>query len=131
MGEVMKNHRLHHTEGSGMSEQNHMVNEHGELNENNIEDTVSRISEDKAADILSSFEEFRGYLAERIELGKKIGLNEEQLAATAKKIAEYLAQNVDPQNREEKLLKELWKAGNEEEKEKLSHLLLKFADGAA
>ncbi|WP_376739722.1 DUF3243 domain-containing protein [Bacillus canaveralius] len=73
-------------------------------------------------------ENFKAYLKNRLDLGKKIGLSDAQLATTAKKFGDYLADHAEPKNREEKLLQELWKAGNEEERHKLAHLLVKLVD---
>ena len=113
-----------------MNEQDHVIKQDGELDTKNIKNTMDKMSNERAEDILSNFDEFKSYLAERIELGKKLGLNEEQLAVTAEKVAGYLAENVEPKNREEQLLKELWKAGNDDEKHKLAHMLVRLAEQA-
>ncbi|MBX9975472.1 DUF3243 domain-containing protein [Cytobacillus firmus] len=113
-----------------MNEQDHVIKQDGELDTKNIKNAMDRMSNERAEDILSSFDEFKSYLAERIELGKKLGLNEEQLAVTAEKVANYLAENVEPKNREEQLLKELWKAGNDEERHKLAHMLVRLTEQA-
>ncbi|HEY2494589.1 MAG TPA: DUF3243 domain-containing protein [Paenibacillus sp.] len=110
-----------------MSEHNHVVNKDGELDMNKVDDTLDRISDSRVNSILSDFEVFQSYLSKRIRLAESIGLNDEQLARTAEKIAEYLSENEAPRNREEKLLQELWKVGTEEERHKLSHMLVKLA----
>ncbi|WP_026584077.1 DUF3243 domain-containing protein [Bacillus sp. J33] len=113
-----------------MNEQEHVIKQDGELNTTNVKKAMDRISDERAEDILSSFDEFKSYLSERIELGKKLGLNEEQLAVTAEKVAAYLAENVEPKNREEQLLKELWKVGDKEERHKLAHMLVRLTEQA-
>ncbi|MEK4439562.1 MULTISPECIES: DUF3243 domain-containing protein [Niallia] len=77
---------------------------------------------------LENFDEFKSYLSSKIEVGKNLGMDEEQLAKSAEKVAGYLASNAEPQNREEALLQELWKVGNEEERHKLAHMLVKLAN---
>lgn len=114
-----------------MSEHNHVVNKNGELDINKIDDVIDRISESRMDDILSDFEWFKNYLSTRINLGKSIGLSEEQLAYTAEKIAGYLSENEEPHNREERLLQELWKVGTKEERHSLSHLLVKLAQSSS
>lgn len=114
-----------------MSEIKHVVDKDGELELGKIDQTLDRMDAGTKDDILQNFEHFKSYLAKRIELAENIGLNEEQLALVAQKIAGYLAKNEDPRNREEKLLQELWKVGNEEEQHKLSHLLVKLAQAKA
>ncbi|PLS17585.1 DUF3243 domain-containing protein [Bacillus sp. M6-12] len=111
-----------------MSEQGHVVKKNGEMDTGMVEDALKRIDPERVDDILESFGQFKSYLKHRLDLGKKIGLNEEQLAKTAEKIANYLADHVDPKNREEKLLQELWKVGDQEEQHKLAHMLVKLVE---
>jgi ribonucleotide monophosphatase NagD (HAD superfamily) len=93
---------------------------------NKVEDRLSNMSEDKKEDILSSFENFKSYLGDKVEKADKLGLNEEQKARAAQKVGDYLANHEEPKNREEKLLYELWKAGDKEEQHMLSHMLVKL-----
>lgn len=110
-----------------MSEHNHAVNKEGSLDVSKVDDAIQRIPEDQREGILANFEVFQTYLRKRIALAEGIGLNEEQLALAAEKIAGYLAEHEEPRNREEKLLQELWKVGNEEQRHQLAHMLVKLA----
>ncbi|RBP96255.1 uncharacterized protein DUF3243 [Cytobacillus firmus] len=92
----------------------------------NVEEKLSNMESEKKDEILSSFDGFKEYLSGKVSLGQKMGMDEEQLANTAQKVGDYLASKEDPRNREEKLLQELWKVGTEEEKHKLSHMLVKL-----
>jgi hypothetical protein len=109
-------------------EENHMIHKNGEVDASKVDDTLDRMSTKEADEILGDFDEFKSYLSKRIKLGKTAGLDDEQLAVTAQKIADYLAENVKPRNREERLLQELWKVGNEEEQHMLAHMLVKLAE---
>lgn len=93
---------------------------------NKVEDTMQNMDGTKKEEILSNFDEFKSYLADKVSKGEKLGLNEEQLALAAQKIGDYLAVKEEPRNSEEKLLQELWKVGNEEEQHKLAHMLVKL-----
>jgi hypothetical protein len=93
---------------------------------NKVDDRLSNMSEDKKEDILSNFQKFTDYLGDKVEKADKLGLNEEQQARAAQKVGDYLAKHEEPKNREEKLLYELWKAGNKEEQHMLSHMLVKL-----
>ncbi len=114
-----------------MSEYNHVVNKDGEIDMNKVDSTLDRISESRKESILSDFESFQKYLSKRIDLGKSIGLSDEQLACVAEKVAGYLSKNEEPRNREEKLLQELWKVGTSNEQHSLSHLLIKLAQASS
>lgn len=113
-----------------MSEQEHVVNKEGELALNKVDDALKRIDGEQKDEILGNFQSFKKYLSERIELAQNIGLNEEALAKTAEKIADYLAEHEEPRNREEKLLQELWKVGDQDQRHKLAHMLVRLAQSA-
>ncbi|WP_438431637.1 DUF3243 domain-containing protein [Gorillibacterium sp. sgz500922] len=108
-------------------EQNHAISKDGELNVQKIDNVVDRIGEDRKDEILSDFEGFKSYLAKRIKLGEGIGLGEEQLALAAEKVADYLAAKEAPRNSEERLLHQLWKVGEKDERHALAHMLVRLA----
>ncbi|MGB7999281.1 MAG: DUF3243 domain-containing protein [Anaerobacillus sp.] len=109
-----------------MSEKNHLVDKDSQLNVDKVDDTLERISDDRMDHILTNFENFRDYLATRVEIGEKLGLSEEALAQATEKVAGYLAQKEEPKNREEKLLQELWVVGSKEQRHQLAHLLVRM-----
>ncbi|MEC0169270.1 DUF3243 domain-containing protein [Paenibacillus graminis] len=110
-----------------MSEHNHVVNKDGNVTIAKVSEALDRIDPEQKEVILKNFEDFRSYLGKRIQLAQKIGLGEEQLAAAAEKIADYLAAHEEPRNSEEKLLLELWKVGSKDERHRLAHMLVKLA----
>lgn len=112
-----------------MSEHNHVVNKDGEMSLGKVEDALNRIDDERKAEILSSFDHFKKYLAERIELAESIGMSEELMAKAAEKIAGYLAAKEEPRGPEEKLLQELWLAGNQEQRHALAHMLVRVVKG--
>ncbi len=109
-----------------MTEQPHIVNKSGEVATEKVEPVMNRISDERKQQILDDFENFRSYLGKRIHMAESIGLSEESIAKVAQKIADYLAKHEEPQNNEEQLLYELWKVGNDEERHKLAHMLVKM-----
>ncbi|MFC4101154.1 DUF3243 domain-containing protein [Paenibacillus xanthanilyticus] len=110
-----------------MTERNHAILKDGELQTGKIEETIERINPAKKDEILADFEQFRSYLSKRVKMAEAIGLNEEQLAVAAQKVAQYLAEHEEPRNAEENLLQQLWKVGEEQERHALAHLLVKLA----
>lgn len=113
-----------------MSEFNHVVEKDGDVNTGRVEDTIMRMDEGQKDEILRDFEQFKGYLHKRIDMASSIGLGEEQMAKVAEKVADYLADHENPRNREEKLLQELWKVGEKEERHMLAHMLVRMAQSA-
>ncbi|GHI00326.1 DUF3243 domain-containing protein [Neobacillus kokaensis] len=92
-----------------------------QLDQQKIENQIN-----KNGDALTSFDDFREYLSGKVSLGKKLGMDEEQLANSAQKVAAYLAEKEPPKNSEERLLQELWNVGTEEEQHKLAHMLVRL-----
>ncbi|WML56597.1 DUF3243 domain-containing protein [Neobacillus sp. PS2-9] len=92
-----------------------------QLNEQTIENQIY-----KNGDSLTSFDDFREFLSGKVQLGERLGLDEEQLANSAQKVADYLAAKESPKNSEERLLQELWRVGTEEEQHKLAHMLVRL-----
>ncbi|WP_410770569.1 DUF3243 domain-containing protein [Fontibacillus sp. BL9] len=110
-----------------MSEHNHVVNKEGETALGRVDDALNRMGDERKDEILESFDTFIKYLSERIELAQNIGLSEETMAQAAEKIGDYLAVKEEPRNREEKLLQELWKAGDQGHRHALAHMLVRLA----
>ncbi|PZD93899.1 DUF3243 domain-containing protein [Paenibacillus sambharensis] len=113
-----------------MNERNHVMEKDGSVQTNNVDEAIAKIKPEQKDEILSNFDTFINYLGKRVQLGQKLGLGEEQLAKTAEKVADYLAANEEPRNREEKLLQELWKVGDKEQRHMLAHMLVRLADQA-
>jgi hypothetical protein len=109
-----------------MAEYNHVVDKDGDVDPSNVDLAMSKIDSDEKNRILNDFNVFKDYLGKRIRLAESIGMGEEQMAVIAQKVADYLASHEEPRNNEEQLLHELWKAGTEEERHMLSHMLVRM-----
>ncbi|MDN7244918.1 DUF3243 domain-containing protein [Planococcus shenhongbingii] len=91
-----------------------------------VDEKLKTFDQEKKEDILANFENFKQYLGGKVELGEKMGLSEERLAQITEKVANYLAKNEDPKNREEYVLQQLWSVGEKEERHMLAHMLLRL-----
>lgn len=110
-----------------MDRENYM-NKDESIDTERIEKKIDAMSPEKKDDILDNFNRFKMYLKDKVEMGEKMGLDEHQLASAAEKVANYLARNEEPHNREQHLLKEMWLVANEEERHKLAHVLVRMVD---
>jgi hypothetical protein len=110
-----------------MTEANHVVDKGGNLEVGKVDEVLNRMDGKGRDEILQDFEMFRSYLAKRVHMAQMLGMNEEQLAVTAQKIADFLSEHEEPRNAEENLLKKLWKVGRDEEKHMLAHMLVRLA----
>ena len=80
------------------------------------------------ATVLETFDKWKEFLADRVDQAKKAGMSEETISKLAFQIGEFLEEKVDPKNGEQRLLKELWDVGNEEEKKTIARLMVKYVD---
>ncbi|MBD0380290.1 DUF3243 domain-containing protein [Paenibacillus sedimenti] len=82
------------------------------------------------ATVLQVFDKWKEFLAERVSQAERAGMSDETISKLAFQIGEFLSNKVDPENAQERVLKELWDAGNEEEKRTLARLMVKLVDKA-
>jgi len=78
--------------------------------------------------ILDNFSQWKDFLNQRVDQAQTAGMDDQTIQNIAYQIGDYLANHVDPKNNEERLLKELWEAGNEEEQKMLAGLMVKLVD---
>ena len=95
---------------------------------NNIDERVEAklesIGQEEKEEILKNFSSFKSYLSGKVAARKRMGLSDETLAKATEKVAGYLANHEEPRNREEHVLQQLWKSGDKEQQQALSHMLL-------
>ncbi|QUG40005.1 DUF3243 domain-containing protein [Psychrobacillus sp. INOP01] len=89
-----------------------------------VEAKLSSIGQEEKEEILSNFSSFKSYLSGKVAAGEKMGLSDETLAKATEKVAGYLANHEEPRNREEHVLQQLWKSGDKDQQQALSHMLL-------
>ncbi len=78
------------------------------------------------ASVLQTFDKWKEFLAERVSEAERAGMSDEMISKLAFQIGEFLNNKIDPKNEQERLLKELWDVGNEDEKKALARLMVKL-----
>ncbi|GAA4701316.1 DUF3243 domain-containing protein [Brevibacillus fulvus] len=76
--------------------------------------------------VLENFRDWKSFLGERVGQAMEAGMENETIQNVAYQIGDYLAQQVDPKNDQERLLKQLWEAGNEEQQRALASMMVKL-----
>lgn len=82
-------------------------------------------------EIDQSWSNWKKTLSVIVNTGELIGFSDETLTKAAYAIGDFLADKVDPANREQKLLAELWIVGNEEERRSLASMIVKSVEADA
>jgi hypothetical protein len=78
--------------------------------------------------VLENFDRWKEFLGENIDKAQAMGFNKEQITGVATRMGEFLSNKVDPKNEQERLLKQLWDAGDEQERHTIAGLMVKMAD---
>lgn len=78
------------------------------------------------ATVLKVFDRWKQFLNERIEQAEKAGMKDETINKLAFQIGEFLSDKVDPENNEERVLKELWDVADEQERKTIAKLMVKL-----
>lgn len=78
--------------------------------------------------VLKNFEKWKQFLDERVDQARSAGMSDETIAKLAVQIGEFLADKVDPENDQERVLKQLWDAADDAERKTLAKLMIKLVE---
>lgn len=78
--------------------------------------------------VMNVFDKWKGFLGDKVDQAERQGMSDEMINKVAYHIGDFLSDRVEPKNSEEKVLKDLWDAGSEEEQRTLARLMVKMVD---
>ncbi|SJZ31325.1 DUF3243 family protein [Selenihalanaerobacter shriftii] len=78
--------------------------------------------------VLDSFSHFRKILSKQVNMAESVGMSDDSLTKITNRLADFLADNVEPRNKEEELLGEMWQVASEDEQMVLSKLILRLIE---
>ncbi len=76
--------------------------------------------------VLDNFDQWKSFLGERLDQAEGKGLDHNYVSEMAYRIGDYLANEVEPRNDEERVLAELWKVADEQEQHTIANLMIKL-----
>lgn len=77
--------------------------------------------------VSGTWDEWKKQLAKAVAIGQNLmGMSQQEIAARAEKVGDFLAQNIDPNSPEQRVLKELWEVGDQQEQRSLASMLVKL-----
>jgi uncharacterized protein YpiB (UPF0302 family) len=77
---------------------------------------------------MDDWKNWKNTLGRAADLGETMGMSENTVTNVAEKVGTFLSNHIDPHNDEERLLKQLWDAADEKDRETLAKLVVKIAD---
>lgn len=72
----------------------------------------------------SHWERWKETLAKTVSLAETVGMSEKTIDTIAVKVGTILSARVDPENREQRLLQELWRVADDDERAVLAKLIV-------
>ncbi|SFD69711.1 Protein of unknown function [Paenibacillus catalpae] len=80
------------------------------------------------SNVLSNFDNWKEFLSDRVAQAKNNGMSEETIKNLAFEIGSFLDEKVDPKNEQQRVLKQLWDAGDEHERKTVAGLMVKLVE---
>jgi hypothetical protein len=76
--------------------------------------------------VLDNFGQWKNFLSDRLQHAEHEGMNHDSISNLATEIGGYLANHVEPKNDEEKMLADLWKVADDNEKHAIANMMVKL-----
>ncbi|PAC38133.1 DUF3243 domain-containing protein [Caldifermentibacillus hisashii] len=76
--------------------------------------------------VLHNWDEWKNFLGDRLNQAKDAGLDQNVITDLAYQIGDYLANQVDPKNEQERVLSDLWSVANEQEQQAIANIMVKL-----
>lgn len=77
-------------------------------------------------DNFADWDKWKSTLAKAVNLGEAVGLSEHAIEMLGYRLGNILSAAVDPENREQRVLQELWRAGDENDRKALTKMIVKM-----
>lgn len=78
--------------------------------------------------VLDNFGEWKQFLGDRLQRAENKGMDHDKLAGLATELGGYLQDKVDPKNGEERLLSDLWRSADDNERQALASAMIKYVE---
>lgn len=80
--------------------------------------------------VAGSWEGFKSQMASAVKLGESMNMSIEQIEERAAEVGDFLAQRIDANSPEQRVLKELWEVADEEEQHALAGAIIKLVSSS-
>lgn len=74
-----------------------------------------------------NWHKWKSVIGNVVGLGERVGMDDETINSVAFRMGDFFANHFDPANDEQRLMKELWEEGDEEEKRTLASLMARLS----
>lgn len=77
---------------------------------------------------VTDWDKWKSTLAKAVNIGEAIGMSDETIEKVGYRVGSILSAVVDPENREQRVLQELWKAGDDQDRRYLAKMIVKMVE---
>jgi hypothetical protein len=78
--------------------------------------------------ILENFEQWKDFLGDRLNHAEKEGMNQGTINDLAYQVGDYLANQVEPKNVQERVLSDLWSVATPDEQHAIANVMVKLVE---
>ncbi|MCM3689845.1 DUF3243 domain-containing protein [Neobacillus niacini] len=76
--------------------------------------------------VLDNWKQWEDFLADRLHQAQNEGMSEGAISALALQIGDYLSDQVEPKNEQERILADLWSVADKEEQQAIANIMVKL-----
>lgn len=76
--------------------------------------------------VLDNWKQWEDFLADRLHQAQNEGMSEGAINALALQIGDYLSEQVEPKNEQERILADLWSVADKEEQQAIANIMVKL-----
>ncbi|GAK01995.1 hypothetical protein JCM19037_195 [Geomicrobium sp. JCM 19037] len=84
------------------------------------------VEEGATVSVLENWEHWKSFLGDRLESAEDDGLSHDVVSDVAFEVGDYLAKEVEPQNEQERVLKDMWNVADEQEQHAIANMMVKL-----
>ncbi|MCY0875520.1 MAG: DUF3243 domain-containing protein [Firmicutes bacterium] len=78
--------------------------------------------------VLDDFSKWKEFLGHKVDQAHSVGMSDTQIEEAAVKLGHYLADRIDPENPQERLLKQMWEASPPEDQKVLARCMVNLVE---
>ncbi|WP_110929481.1 DUF3243 domain-containing protein [Bacillus massiliglaciei] len=78
--------------------------------------------------VLDNWDQWKNFLGDRLHQGESQGLDGSAISNLAFEIGDYLANQVEPQNEQERIMADLWSVASDQEKHAIASVMVKLVE---
>ncbi|MGX6441915.1 DUF3243 family protein [Neobacillus sp. K501] len=76
--------------------------------------------------VLDNWKQWEDFLADRLHQAQNEGMSEGAISNLAYQIGDYLSNQVEPKNEQERILADLWSVADKEEQQAIANIMVKL-----